>query len=125
VCAMMAAVHLVLGRSGRRLLVMMLLDGAHALSAATGTVRRPGGGTERRIKQKNREQADDRGNGASSIVACLEHAMANEAHYIVRRHSLQANLFRKIGLMLSGWAGEQSLSCVDRPPFAHSAPTHG
>lgn len=90
-----AAIHVILrGGRGALGLVMMRFNRALSRGAACGGVGRPGSSGERRIEEYDCEQAEACGEETPAIVRRSLHVLlrlkAAGGHYIVTRHSLQA-----------------------------------
>jgi hypothetical protein len=92
----MTAIH-VIGGCGRSFLVMMPSNRTLTGHAASGHIRRPRGARERRVKQRNHEQADACGNRSAAMLTRNLHVVRGSQciarHYSVKRHSLQVLSF--------------------------------
>lgn len=89
----MTAIHVIRGRGGS-LLVMMSRNFALARHAASRLIGGPCGARQRRVKQNDSEQANACGDRTEAILTHSLHVayglVSIVRHYIVERHSLQA-----------------------------------
>ena len=89
----MPAIH-VIRMFGGSFLVMVRGNRALTGGAAGGLIRRPCSSGERRVEQNDYEQADACGNRTAAILTHSLHVayglVSIVRHYIVERHSLQA-----------------------------------